>query len=223
MNDVFREKYRGGIKMLYKLLIEATQDNLELLVEGEGKERSHKIKGVFMQAEQKNRNGRIYPRHLMESQVNEYVNTKVKSKQAMGELEHPQSPHINLDRVSHLIEDLRMVGNDVYGVAKLIPTATGRQAIVLMENGIQLGVSSRGLGALGSNGMVESYKLAAIDLVSNPSAYGAMVDLIIESKEYIIENDHFVEVAYDKMKRSLDKHGSKVALSALQDFLRSIK
>lgn len=206
-----------------KLLIETLDnDSLQVLTEGEGSEKTYRIKGIFAQSQVKNRNGRIYPKSILEREINKYNTEKVKTKRALGELEHPQGPNINLDRCSHLIESLEFQGNDVYGVAKILDTPCGRIVKALIKEGIVLGVSTRSLGTV-TNEMVNSDLIVkAVDIVSDPSAPSAFVDSIYESKEWIINGNDIVEVAVSNLRKKLDKSGSKLATKYLKEFINDI-
>lgn len=208
-----------------KLLVEQKFDDLEILTESNSDNfgKTFRIKGIFAQAEIRNKNERIYPKDILEEQVIEYSNTKIKNKQSTGELDHPATPIINLKNVSHLIESLEMKGNNVYGVAKILDTPTGRIAKTLLSEGISLGVSTRCLGNVGQGGRINVLKFRTVDLVSDASAPDANVTALMESKEYIIQDDVIIEKSYDELKRKLDKNGSKAVKDALFEFIRSIK
>jgi len=195
-----------------KLITEMTE-NIEFLVETNedtGK-KSHFIQGVFMQAEQKNKNGRVYPLEIMENEVGRYGKEYVSKKRALGELNHPQGPTVNLDRVSHMISELRMVGNDVHGKAKLMDTPMGKIAQNLVSEGASLGVSSRGMGSLkmndatGINEVQKDFMLSAIDIVADPSAPGAFVNGIMEGKEWIWDNGVIREKEINEYKKVIEK------------------
>lgn len=188
-------------------------ENIEFLVETNedtGK-KSHFIQGVFMQAEQKNKNGRVYPLEIMENEVGRYGKEYVSKKRALGELNHPQGPTVNLDRVSHMISELRMVGNDVHGKAKLMDTPMGKIAQNLVSEGASLGVSSRGMGSLkmndatGINEVQKDFMLSAIDIVADPSAPGAFVNGIMEGKEWIWDNGVIREKEINEYKKVIEK------------------
>ena len=144
-----------------------------------------------MQAEMKNRNGRIYPKSVMEKAVGKYVKEQVETGRAVGELNHPQGPTINLDKVSHLITELSWDGNNILGKAKILDTPMGKIAQGLMEGGVQLGVSSRGMGSLvqrgGKNYVGEDFQLATVDIVQDPSAHNAFVNGIMEGAEWVYD------------------------------------
>lgn len=205
-----------------KLLVENFgSQGLEPIIEESGSKRVYKIKGVFAQANIKNKNGRIYPKNIMETEIKSYNQNKIATKRAMGEMDHPTTVHVNLDRVSHIVESLEMIGDNVYGVAKILDTPMGKIAKSLIDEGVQFGVSTRGIGSV-NDSMVVTYSLRAIDLVSDPSAPSAYVNAILENKEYIIDGDDIIEVAVNDMKKKLDKNGSKQILEALNEFISKI-
>lgn len=173
-----------------------------------GKTKKYFIEGIFMQADQKNKNGRIYPKNIMESQLNSYNNTFIKANRALGELGHPQSPTVNLDRASHNIVSLRMEGVNVIGKAKLLDTPCGNIAKTLIDEGIQLAVSSRGLGSVkldeaGANVVQSDFYLAAVDLVADPSAPSAFVNGILEGVEYITSDNGYREAVISKIEETV--------------------
>jgi len=165
-------------------------EEVELITEKteEGK-KNYFIAGRFMCAEEKNRNGRIYPIEVVEPEVARYIKEVISENRAFGELGHPQGPTINLDRVSHLITELKRDGNTFLGKAKIVETPMGQIARGLMESGGKLGVSTRGMGSLvEKNGIMEvqkDFKLATIDIVSDPSGPGCWVDGIMEGVEWV--------------------------------------
>ena len=173
----------------------------EVINEATGKKDLY-IKGIFMQAEMKNRNGRIYPAAIMEKAVNEYNEKYVKTKRALGELNHPPSVSVNPDRVSHLITELVKEGNNYIGKAKILDTECGKNVRAIIEGGGALGVSSRGVGSLKeSNGVKivqEDFSLATIDIVSDPSAHDAWVGGIYESVDYEWKDGSLVEAHHEK-------------------------
>ena len=173
-------------------LITEHYETIEYLVEEKNGKKSSVIEGVFMQAEAKNRNGRIYPKAILERAVNKYVTEQVSKGRAVGELNHPDSPTINLDKVSHRITELNWDGNNVVGKATVLDTPMGQIVKGLMEGGVQLGVSSRGMGSIkqqnGTAYVQEDFMLATVDIVQDPSAPGAFVNGIMEGVEWIWEN-----------------------------------
>jgi len=173
-------------------LITEMYDDFQILTEGtNGKDL--KIQGVFMQAETKNRNGRIYPFGVLEKEVKRYNKELVEKKRAFGELGHPEGPTVNLDRVSHLIEELVPDGKNIVGKAKILETPNGKIVKELLNAGAKLGVSSRGMGTLEKKGNTnyvkdDFYLATAGDIVADPSAPEAFVEGIMEGKEWIWDN-----------------------------------
>ena len=192
--------------------------------------KNHYIQGVFMQAEQKNRNGRVYPLGIMENEVARYNKDLVSRNRAMGELNHPQGPTVNLDRVSHMIKDLKVEGNDVVGKAKLLDTPMGNIAKNLVNEGAQLGVSSRGMGSLeeknGVNYVKDDFMLSAVDIVADPSAPGAFVNGIMEGKEWIWDNGVIKEKVINEYCKMIEKASAREleekAIHAFKDFMSKL-
>lgn len=183
-------------------------DNSNTIIEesASGKAKKYFIEGIFMQADQKNRNGRVYPRAIMEGQLNNYNQVFIQKNRALGELGHPTSPTVNLDRASHNIVSLKMEGVNVYGKAKLLDTPCGTIAKTLIDEGIQLAVSSRGLGSVkldesGSNIVQSDFYLAAVDLVADPSAPSAFVNGILEGVEYIQSDNGYREHVVEQIEQ----------------------
>ena len=177
-----------------KLITEMTED-IQIVTEtiDEGKGREHFIEGVFMQSNLKNRNGRVYPRETLMNEVARYNKEYVSKNRAMGELNHPQGPTVNLDRVSHIIKELRPDGDNVYGKAKIMETTMCKIAKNLIDEGAKLGVASRGMGSLkqnkeGENEVQKDFMLAAVDIVADPSAPNAFVEGIMEGREWVWDN-----------------------------------
>ena len=185
-------------------LITETYDDYEILIEGKGKDM--KIQGVFMQAETKNRNGRVYPLGVLQKEVTRYNKELVSKNRAFGELGHPDGPTVNLDRVSHMIEELVPEGNNIIGKAKILDTPNGKIVKELLNSGAKLGVSSRGMGTLEKKGnanyVKDAYYLAtAADIVADPSAPQAFVEGIMEGKEWIWDNGILKESEVAKIHR----------------------
>lgn len=208
-----------------KLMIEHIDyDSLDFVNEStESGQKIWKIKGPFMQAETKNRNGRIYTRPIIEREVNNYKRDRIQTNRAMGELDHPPTPQINLDRVSHLVEDLYMDGVSAIGTAKILDTPMGKTASALLSGGVKLGVSSRGVGTLKGETVNSDYRLICIDIVGDPSALNAYVDGIYENTDYIIDGNKIVEAAVDNFKKSLSVNGTRKLMYDLKRFLNDIK
>ena len=194
-----------------KLISEMVDDEqIEFITEEKNGEKSHFIKGVFMQAEQKNRNGRIYPKKTLGEQVNKYVTNYVDQNRAFGELGHPDGPVVNLERVSHMIKELREDGNNWVGKAKIMDTPYGKIVKNLIDEGAKLGVSSRGMGSLksvnGTNVVQDDFYLAtAADIVADPSAPEAFVEGVMEGKEWVWDNGVIREQEIARMKQRLQQ------------------
>jgi hypothetical protein len=174
-----------------KLITEYTQD-IEFVTESVNGQKKYVIEGIFAQSEAKNRNGRVYPKSVMEKAVGKYVDEQVKTGRAVGELNHPEGPTVNLDKVSHLITDLHFEGNNVMGKASILNTPNGNIVKGLLEGGVKLGVSTRGMGTLGeSRGQMvvrDDFILNTVDIVQDPSAHDAFVNGIMEGVEWIWNN-----------------------------------
>ena len=210
-------------------------DAIEMLAESDqvtGK-KNYFLKGPFLEANIKNRNGRRYMQETLEREVKDFYETKIKTKRAMGELDHPPEPTINLERISHIITDLYMDGNIGYGVAKLLNTPMGEIAKALVDDGIQLGMSTRGVGTLDGDLVKDDYKLITVDIVADPSAPTAFVEGVLENKNYIISaTGEIVEAAIAQLHKNMntavkqnrfDKDAfSTATLDYLNTFLKSI-
>ncbi|MEK9695406.1 MAG: hypothetical protein VW270_06545 [Candidatus Poseidoniales archaeon] len=193
-----------------KLIAEFNDSHLEVITEAKkdgGKK--YIIEGIFAQADQKNRNGRIYPKATMESAVGRYVDTQVSKGRAVGELNHPEGPTVNLDKVSHKIDKLEFKGNDVMGRATILETPMGMIVQGLLDGGVGLGVSTRGMGSLmqqnGAMVVKEDFLLNAIDIVQDPSAPGAFVNGIMEGVEWVWNNGIIEAQAIEKMETEIKK------------------
>jgi hypothetical protein len=177
-----------------KLITEFTEnDSLKCLIEKkENGEKNYIIEGVFAQADKKNRNGRIYPKSIMEKAVAKYDQEQVSKKRAVGELNHPEGPTVNLDKVSHLITELKFQGNDVVGKAQILETPMGKIVKGLLDGGVQLGVSTRGMGSLeqknGAMYVKDDFILSTVDIVQDPSAPEAFVNGIMEGVDWVWNN-----------------------------------
>jgi hypothetical protein len=192
-----------------KLICEVNE-GIETMVEDKGSTKDYYIKGVFLQAEQKNRNGRIYPMATMQKEVGRYNKQFVHTNRAFGELGHPEGPTINLERVSHLIKEITQDGNNFMGKAKVMDTPYGKIVKNLIDEGAKLGVSSRGMGSLktqaGSQIVQKDFHLAtAADIVADPSAPMAFVEGIMEGKEWIWNNGLLREAEISEIAKSVEK------------------
>lgn len=214
-----------------KLITEKIEDAKIVITEGKNGKRNTFIEGVFLQAEICNRNGRMYPMRTMEREVQKYNENFVKSGRALGELGHPDGPTINLDRASHLITSLRREGNNFIGKARLLETPMGKIAKQLLDEGVKLGVSSRGLGSIKEENGVkivgEDFMLAtAADIVADPSAPDAFVNGIMEGKEWVWANGNIAESKIDEIKRRIDNAAQNQLeerkISAFSDFLKNL-
>lgn len=215
-----------------KLICEVNEQDVQYITEAnENGQKDYKIKGVFMQGEIKNRNGRVYPMQVLDEQVKKYNENYVKQNRAYGELGHPSGPTINLERVSHMITDLSKEGNNYIGEAKIMDTPYGKIVKNLMDEGAKLGVSSRGMGSLKQNGnsqvVQKDYHLAtAADIVADPSAPDAFVEGIMEGKEWVWDNGVLREAQVNEYKEEITKtskadlEGAK--LKIFTDFLSKL-
>jgi len=210
-----------------KLISEMVDDEqIEFITEEKNGEKSHFIKGVFMQAEQKNRNGRIYPKRTLGEQVNKYVTNYVDQNRAFGELGHPDGPVVNLERVSHMIKELREDGNNWVGKAKIMDTPYGKIVKNLIDEGAKLGVSSRGMGSLknvnGTNIVQDDFYLAtAADIVADPSAPEAFVEGVMEGREWVWDNGVIREQEIARMKQRLQQTNRKKLEEAKLNLFKS--
>ena len=193
-----------------KLISEFNDYGIEPVIveQNEKGEKDYFIEGIFMQSEIKNRNGRIYPKEVIQAEVKRYNKEFVEKKRAFGELGHPEGPTINLDKVSHLITTLEEDGNNFVGRAKILSTPNGQIVKNLIDDGAKLGVSSRGLGSLESKGnaqyVKDDFQLAtAGDIVADPSAPEAFVEGIMEGVEWVMENGILKAVEVEQMQREL--------------------
>ena len=212
-------------------LITETIENVEVITEGTGSDKKLYIEGVFLQSEIKNRNGRMYPFSVLEKEVQRYNEEYVKNSRALGELGHPDGPTVNLDRVSHRITSLRAEGNNFIGKAQIMNTPMGNIARSLLEDGVKLGVSSRGMGSIDKRedvGVVmDDFMLAtAADIVADPSAPDAFVNGIMEGKEWAWDNGILKETKVAKYQRYMDnatrKNLEERTLEVFNDFLTGL-
>ena len=215
-----------------KLISEFTETGLECIVEAkENGEKNYVIEGVFAQADQKNRNGRVYPKAIMENAVNKYVQDQVSKKRAVGELNHPEGPTVNLDKVSHLITDLKFEGNNVIGKAQILDTPMGKIVKGLLEGGVQLGVSTRGMGSLEQkNGVMyvkEDFIPSTVDIVQDPSAPDAFVNGIMEGVDWVWNNGILEPQAIEEMETEIKQatiaQQPEVQIREFKNFLSLIK
>jgi len=216
-----------------KLITQFTEnDSLKCLIEKkENGDKNYVIEGVFAQADKKNRNGRIYPKPIMERAVNKYVKEQVSKKRAVGELNHPEGPTVNLDKVSHLITDLKFEGNNVVGKAQILPTPMGEIVKGLLDGGVQLGVSTRGMGSLeqrnGAMVVKDDFMLSTVDIVQDPSAPEAFVNGIMEGVEWVWNNGilspQVIEEMETEIKNTPKAFRPEVQIREFKNFLSLIK
>ena len=213
-----------------KLITEQIED-VKLITEGKGDDKKLYIEGVFLQAELKNRNGRVYPFKVLETEVSRYNEEYVKTKRALGELGHPDGPTVNLDRVSHRITSLKAEGHNFIGRAQIMNTPMGNIAKALLEDGVKLGVSSRGMGSIDKRedcGVVmDDFMLAtAADIVADPSAPDAFVNGIMEGKEWVWNNGILKETEVAKyqsyVSKSTHKNLEERTLKVFEHFLSGL-
>ena len=198
-----------------KLISEHIEHDADFLIEQDDKgNKNYKIKGIFMQADIKNRNGRIYPMEVLQKEVKRYNKQYVNEKRAFGELGHPDGPTVNLERASHLVTALYPDGKNFIGEAKILSTPMGEIVKSLMNDGAKLGVSSRGMGSLdqknGANYVRNDFYLAtAADIVADPSAPNAFVEGIMEGKEWVWNNGLIKEADIAEMKENIEENHAK--------------
>jgi len=211
-------------------LIREEVEAVEVLCEEKGGKKHFYIQGPFLQGDIKNRNGRIYESKILAKEVNRYNESYVNKNRAMGELGHPDGPTVNLDRVSHKITSLKQEGSNFIGRAKILETPMGRIAGALLNDGVTLGVSSRGMGSLvqrnGANYVGEDFMLAtAADIVADPSAPDAFVQGIMEGKEWVWDNGLLREQEIQAIKNKIDNAPAnqldEVVLQGFKDLLMS--
>jgi hypothetical protein len=214
-----------------KLITEYVEKDLEVIAEAKKDgTKSYFIEGVFMQSNQKNKNGRIYEKKTLESAVEKYVTEQVKTGRAVGELNHPEGPTVNLDKVSHKITDLHWQGNDVVGKASILKTPMGQIVEGLLEGGVKLGVSSRGMGSLVSKNGVQyvgnDFMLATVDIVQDPSAPSAFVNGVMEGVEWVWNNGIIarrdIEEIETEIKSTSAKGLPEVEIKAFKNFLSKL-
>ena len=214
-----------------KLIAEFNETISPVITEAANGKKEYFIEGVFMQSDIKNRNGRVYPKAIMEKEVNRYKKEFVEKDRAFGELGHPEGPTINLDKVSHLIQSLELEGKNYVGKAKVLSTPNGEIVKALINDGAKLGVSSRGLGSLEQKGnaqyVKDDFQLAtAGDIVADPSAPEAFVEGIMEGVEWVMENGILtriqVETMQDEMRNAKKNQLEETKLNLWKRFVESL-
>ena len=212
-------------------LIAETTENIEFITEAkEDGGKNYKIRGVFLQADVKNRNGRVYPYPVLQKEVKRYNKEFIQKKRAFGELGHPDGPTVNLERVSHMITDLYADESNFLGEAKVMDTPYGKIVKNLIDEGAQLGVSSRGMGSLepksGAQYVRDDFYLAtAADIVADPSAPNAFVEGIMEGKEWVWDNGIVKEVDIENYRKQIEAkciNRGKAEVAAWEDFVSKL-
>ena len=214
-----------------KLFSEAVEDVQYITEAKEGGGKNYKIKGIFLQADIKNRNGRVYPMEILEKEVARYNKKFINENRAYGELGHPEGPTVNLERVSHMVTELYPDGKNFIGEAKIMETPMGKIVKNIMNEGGKLGVSSRGMGSLnqknGANYVRDDFYLAtAADIVADPSAPNAFVEGIMEGKEWVWNNGALIEAELVELRRKFDvkkrNRDAKVEALEFAKFLKKL-
>ena len=214
-----------------KLFTESVEEVQYITEDKQGGGKNYKIKGIFLQADIKNRNGRVYPMEVLEKEVNRYNKKFINENRAYGELGHPEGPTVNLERVSHMVTELYPDGKNFIGEAKIMETPMGKIVKSLMNEGGKLGVSSRGMGSLdqkkGANYVRDDFYLAtAADIVADPSAPNAFVEGIMEGKEWVWDNGALLEAELVELKRKFDvkkrQRDAKVEALEFAKFLKKL-
>jgi hypothetical protein len=212
-------------------LITETTENIEVITEEKGTGKDYKIRGIFLQGDIKNRNGRVYPVNVLSKEVNRYNKEFVEKKRAFGELGHPDGPTVNLERVSHMITSLKPEGRNFIGEAKIMDTPYGKIVKNLIDEGAQLGVSSRGMGSMkqvnGKNVINNDFYLAtAADIVADPSAPDAFVEGIMEGKEWIWDNGKIQSLEIEKYRKVIEEAKraelDQAKVAVFQDFMSKL-
>lgn len=215
-----------------KFLRESQDFNqVQIITEGVGDQKFLYIEGCFAQAEKKNRNGRIYPKAIMENAVNKYVADYVSGNRALGELSHPENrPTVKPELASHLITSLRFEGNDVIGKARVLNTPQGNVLKGLLEGGVQMGVSTRGLGSIEERAGIiyvkDDFSMMAIDAVSDPSGIDCWVNALHESRDWVFVDGRYEEREIEEAKKVIQKASRKqleeAMLTQFHKFIRTI-
>lgn len=214
-----------------KLIAEYNDSNLQSYITEDKKgNKNHVIEGVFMQADSKNRNGRIYEKKILEAAVEKYIKEQVSTGRAVGELNHPEGPTVNLDKVSHKITELKWDGSNVIGKASILKTPMGQIVEGLLEGGVKLGVSSRGMGSLvqknGTSYVGKDFMLATVDIVQDPSAPEAFVNGIMEGVEWVWDNGILkaqdIEIIETEIKTAKNTVSPDIEIRAFKNFLSKL-
>ncbi len=214
-----------------KLITEYVENDLDVLVEAKKNgEKDYFIEGVFMQSNKKNKNGRVYDKKVLMSAVKKYVDEQVRTGRAVGELNHPDGPTVNLDKVSHKITSLEFQGDDVVGKASILKTPMGKIVEGLLDGGVKLGVSSRGMGSLvqknGASYVGDDFMLSTVDIVQDPSAPSAFVNGVMEGVEWVWDNGIIhrrdIELIETEIKSTPAKGLPEAEIKAFKNFLSKL-
>jgi len=214
-----------------RLISEYHDSDLEVITEAKKDgTKSYFIEGVFMQADAKNRNGRIYEKRILEGAVEKYIKEQVSTGRAVGELNHPEGPTINLDKVSHKITSLKWNGSDIVGKASILNTPMGKIVEGLLEGGVKLGVSSRGMGTLvnknGTSYVGDDFMLSTVDIVQDPSAPEAFVNGIMEGVDWVWDNGILraqeIEEIETEIKEARGIGAANIEIKAFKNFLSKL-
>ena len=214
-----------------KLITEYVENDLDVLVEAKKNgEKDYFIEGVFMQSNKKNKNGRVYDKKVLMSAVKKYVDEQVRTGRAVGELNHPDGPTVNLDKVSHKITSLEFQGDDVVGKASILKTPMGKIVEGLLDGGVKLGVSSRGMGSLvqknGASYVGDDFMLSTVDIVQDPSAPSAFVNGVMEGVEWVWDNGIIqrrdIEAIETEIKSTPAKGLPEAEIKAFKNFLSKL-
>ena len=212
-------------------LISEEVTNAEYLIEEKNGKKEYKIRGVFLQSNVKNRNGRVYPREILVREVNRYTKEFINKNRAFGELGHPDGPTVNLERVCHMVKSLTPDGDNFIGEAKIMDTPYGKIVKGLIDEGAQLGVSSRGMGSVvernGVNYVKDDFYLAtAADIVADPSAPDAFVEGIMESRNWVWENgilkEKEIEAWKNQVRMARQRSLEEVKIKVFESFLKKL-
>lgn len=215
-----------------KLITEYTEQDIEFVKESnENGGKTYAIEGIFAQAEKANRNGRYYPKPIMEKAIGKYSDEQIKTGRAVGELDHPEGPTINYQKVSHRITGLQLEKNNVIGKASILDTPNGKIVKGLLDGGVKLGVSTRGMGSLekrnGINYIKDDFIFNTVDIVQDPSAHDAFVDGIMEGVEWVWNNGLIERRDIERMETEIKNSGRTykvdVQIREFKNFLSGLK
>ncbi|UTS52008.1 prohead assembly (scaffolding) protein [Synechococcus phage BUCT-ZZ01] len=214
-----------------KFITEIYQEPMQILQEEKEGKKELFIEGIFAQAETKNRNGRVYPKKVMEAAINKYIAEYVQRNRAVGEMNHPPRLNVDFERATHMITEMKWYGNNVYGKAKVLKTPMGKVLEGLLESGVAVGVSTRGAGSVkesnGASMVGDDFVLTAVDVVADPSGPECWVDSLMENKEWVYVDGRFVEKDIEDSKKMIQEAKAhelnEVKFKAFMEFMNKIK